>query len=33
LAIDDETVVEESVKLVLHAKGGPFGGARVVQTD
>ena len=31
--INDETVVEKSVpleELVLHAKGGPFGGARVV---
>ena len=33
LVIDDESMVEESVplaKLVLHAKGGPFGGARVI---
>jgi len=33
LVIDDETAVEESVpleKLVLHAKGRPFGGARVI---
>jgi hypothetical protein len=33
LVIDDETVVEESVpleKLVLLAKGGPLGGARVI---
>jgi hypothetical protein len=33
LVVNDETVVEESVpleKLVLHAKGGPFGGARVI---
>jgi hypothetical protein len=33
LVIDDETVVEESVpleELVLHAKSGPFGGARVI---
>lgn len=33
LVINDETVVEESVpleKLVLHAKGGPFGGARII---
>jgi polyketide cyclase/dehydrase/lipid transport protein len=33
LVLDDETVVEESVpleELVLHAKGRPFGGARVV---
>jgi hypothetical protein len=33
LTIDDETVVEKSVPLeevVLRAKGGPFGGARVV---
>jgi hypothetical protein len=33
LVLDDETVVEKSVpleELVLHAKGGPFGGARVV---
>jgi len=31
--INDETVVEKSVpteELVLHAKGGPFGGARVI---
>jgi hypothetical protein len=33
LVISDETVAEKSVpldELVLHAKGGPFGGARVV---
>ncbi|MFY9920606.1 MAG: SRPBCC family protein [Mycobacterium sp.] len=33
LVVNDETVVEESVpleKLVLHAKGWPFGGARVI---
>ena len=33
LVIDDETVVEKSVpleELVLHAKGRPFGGARVI---
>jgi hypothetical protein len=33
LLLNDETVVEESVppeRLVLHAKGRPFGGARVV---
>ena len=31
--INDETVVEKSVpteELVLHARGGPFGGARVI---
>jgi hypothetical protein len=33
LVINDETVVEKSVpleELVLHAKSGPFGGARVI---
>ncbi|KXW75863.1 SRPBCC family protein [Mycolicibacterium phlei] len=33
MLLDDVTVVEESVpleKLVLHAKGRPFGGARVI---
>jgi hypothetical protein len=33
LLLNDETVVEQSVpleELVLHAKGRPFGGARVV---
>jgi hypothetical protein len=33
LLLNDETVVEESVpleKLALHAKGRPFGGARVI---
>jgi hypothetical protein len=33
LVINDETIVEKSVpreELVLHAKGGPFGGARVI---
>jgi hypothetical protein len=33
LTIDDETLVEKSVpleELILHAKGGPLGGARVV---
>jgi len=31
--LDDETVVEEAVppsRLVLHAKGRPFGGARII---